>query len=98
FKGKGDLGPDLNRKFDLSKNAPVVNPGGKTPSGSGLKVAAATADQTFNAASAGVSEYFTGAALTGGFNLMDFAGGSVSTAFMSSLALGAKGLGIKMPD
>ncbi|WP_030191555.1 hypothetical protein [Streptomyces violaceorubidus] len=98
FKGKGDLGPDLNRKFDLSKNAPVVNPGGKTPSGSGLKVAAASADQTFNAASAGLSEYFTGAALTGGFNLMDFAGGSVSTAFMSSLALGAQGLGIKMPD
>ncbi|MGW4550334.1 WXG100-like domain-containing protein, partial [Streptomyces violaceorubidus] len=98
FKGKTDLGPNLSKKFDLPTNAPVVNPGGKTPLTTGQKIAATSANQTFDAASAGVSEYFTGAAISGGFNLMDFAGGSVSTAFMSTLALGAKGLGIKVPD
>ncbi|MGW0812776.1 WXG100-like domain-containing protein [Streptomyces viridiviolaceus] len=97
FKDKADLGPGLGRKFDAVHTPPVPAPGKKPPAGTGQKIAATSADQTFDAASAGLSEYLTGGVISG-FNTMDFWGGAVSTLSMSALALGADSLGIKMPD
>ncbi|MGW2299454.1 WXG100-like domain-containing protein, partial [Streptomyces violaceorubidus] len=97
FKDKSDLGPGLNKKFDVLDNAPVPVPAKKSPVTTGQKIAATSADQTFDAASAGTAEYLTGGAISG-FNTMDFWGGSVSTLFMSSVLTGAQSLGIKMPD
>ncbi|MER7539023.1 hypothetical protein ABTX77_30195 [Streptomyces sp. NPDC097704] len=91
FKDKPDLGPGFDKKFD-DKNMLTA-----PPPTTGQKIATTSADQTVDAAGAGLSEYLTGGVLSG-FNSMDFWGGAVSTLSLSAAALGAQKLGFKPPD